>query len=251
MGASEFVISLLYFGFSEFATLSYASVAVKTLNRKQFEDLIQGSEVLAEDTHGLKVLALPSGEYLKLFRRKRLVSSAALWPYARRFEHASGQLKARAIPTVEVIDVFKVRGPRRDAVRYQPLGGRTFREALSDADGIYDLMNGFARFFAELHVAGVYFRAIHAANIIVMQDDRMGLIDISEATFRNRALGVGQRARNFKHLVRYEEDAERLVEFGISSFFRHYLVHAGLSGVDGARLARCVARLGAPFDALR
>jgi serine/threonine protein kinase len=224
---------------------------MKTISRKEFDELTQGAEVLAEDRHGLKVLVLPSGEYLKLFRRKRLISSALWCPYSKRFASAAKELQARDIPTVKVCDTFRVKDPVRDVVRYEPLEGRTLRQRLDDGGNVYELLNQFVEFLARLHASGVYFRAIHAANVIVMPDGAMGLIDVSEAQCKRGALGVELRARNFKHVVRYEVDTDRLVEFGVASFFRHYIVRAGMSGVCGARLMKRLPRMGHPFEGLR
>ena len=210
--------------------------------------MTHGAEVLAEDRHGVKVLSLPSGDFVKLFRRKRLISSAALWPYAARFAHAARELEARDVPTVKVLDIFRVKDPLRDVVCYQPLDGQTLREALAAGADLYDVMERFIEFFARLHASGVYFRAIHAANVIVRPDASMGLIDISEARFRKGPLGIELRARNFRHLVRYEIDMQRLAQFGVDSFFRHYIVKARMSGIDGARLVKRLARLGKPFE---
>jgi phage gp46-like protein len=58
---------------------------VQTLSHDAYLALRADATVLERDLHGDKVLQLADGSYLKLFRRKRLISSAAWYPYAQRF----------------------------------------------------------------------------------------------------------------------------------------------------------------------
>ena len=58
---------------------------MKTLNKEQYQALREDAEVLAADDHGDKVLKLNNGQIMKLFRRKRLFSSALIYPYGKRF----------------------------------------------------------------------------------------------------------------------------------------------------------------------
>ena len=55
------------------------------LTKKEYESFRFGAQVIAGDQHGDKVLLLADGTYLKLFRIKRLVTSARFSPYWRRF----------------------------------------------------------------------------------------------------------------------------------------------------------------------
>ncbi len=55
------------------------------LEYESFLSLREGAEVVEADGHGEKVLLLRDGTYRKLFRRKRLVSSAVWYPYSPRF----------------------------------------------------------------------------------------------------------------------------------------------------------------------
>ena len=48
------------------------------IENQDFLALKAGAEILEEDAYGEKVLRLADGTLLKLFRRKRLISSAAL-----------------------------------------------------------------------------------------------------------------------------------------------------------------------------
>jgi len=55
---------------------------MKNLTLQQYHNLREGAEVLA---HGDKVLLLPDGYFIKLFRLKRLLSSTLIYLYSKRF----------------------------------------------------------------------------------------------------------------------------------------------------------------------
>jgi hypothetical protein len=58
---------------------------LKRLVHDDYLAMRAGATVLEADGFGDKVLRLADGTMLKLFRRKRLFSSAAWYPYAQRF----------------------------------------------------------------------------------------------------------------------------------------------------------------------
>ena len=70
------------------------------LDEATYRRLTAGARVLEADRHGAKLLALDDGRYLKLFRRKRLLSSALMRPYSRRFQRNAERLGRLGIPTV-------------------------------------------------------------------------------------------------------------------------------------------------------
>ena len=128
--------------------------------------MIEGARVISFDYYGDKVLELPDGRMVKLFRLKRRLSSALIWPYAKRFERGAGLLRELNIPTVEVVAGYRVKSLGRHAVVYRPLEGERLRDALKDSKKSNDLLARFSAFLAELHEKGVYFRAIHFGNVI-------------------------------------------------------------------------------------
>lgn len=198
---------------------------MRRLDAATWQRLRAEAEILTTGLRGDKVLRLPDGTMLKLFRRKRLLSTAFFLPYASRFRRAAEELTRRGVPTVIVLDVFRVPTMQRDVVHYRPLEGITLREALP---GKIELLEATAAFLAELHGKGVYFRAAHFGNLIVRPDGTLGLIDVSEARFRARPLTPSLRARNFKHLTRYEEDRAALDAFSRARFLTTYRREAAL-----------------------
>jgi hypothetical protein len=201
---------------------------VKTLSDQQYESLRSGAIVLSADKHGEKVLERSDGCVIKLFRRKRWMSSEIWSPYARRFARASRRLHQLGVPAARVEGLYWVPGIERHAVVYPKLPGETLRAAVADSHRCRGLMLSFAGFLARLHSLGVYFRAVHFGNVLVQADGAFALIDISEAQFRRR-FGVELRARNFRPLVRYAEDAAALEIAGADRFVKAYLEHAHLT----------------------
>jgi hypothetical protein len=158
------------------------------------------------DRFGEKVLALSDGSYLKLFRRKRLISSAAWYPYAQRFADNALALAERRIPCPVVIGVCRVPGIRREAVRYRPLEGRTLRQMIGAGADAPDLRARLGTFVAGLHAAGIYFRSLHLGNIVLTPEGAFGLIDIADLRAGNRPLPAHRRRRNLQHLLRDAQD---------------------------------------------
>ena len=205
---------------------------MQVLSAAEYERLTDGAEILARDDYGIKVLRQSNGTIFKLFRLKRKLSSAVLWPYALRFERASKQLAALKIPTVEVSGVYKIPSIKRHVVIYRELPGAMLRSVLAANDNSNKYIARLAAFISTLHERGVYFRGIHLGNIVVLENDNMGLIDVSEARVKSRKLGACLRARNFRPLVSYEEDRVALSKHGICRFINEYLAYAKLSSIS-------------------
>ena len=123
---------------------------------------------------------------IQLFRRKRLLSSAALRPYAQRFHRNSEGLRKRDINTVTVQQVYRCPSIQRDIVTYNYLEGRMLRDVIKQANP--QLVQRLAAFIAELHRKGVYFRSLHLGNILLLPDGALGLIDIAQISFRGSPL---------------------------------------------------------------
>lgn len=215
---------------------------MQCLTEDEFHTLSQNAQVLSRDQFGDKVLLCADGTIIKLFRRKRLLSSALFRPYALRFAAASQRLKAMKIPSVDVKAVFRIPSIRRHAVQYPRLPGTVFREAIRLPERRERLMPRLAELLATLHEKGVFFRAVHFGNILVRDDESLALIDISEAKFKSRALRSHLRAVNFKQLVGYPEDEQAIKQFGAERFLQRYLARATLSADEYQALLTTMAR---------
>lgn len=180
---------------------------MKTLPKDDYEALREGAHVIEADRYGDKVLLLADGTYLKLFRVKRLFSAARFYPYSKRFVDNVHRLGEKGIPTVTVIEAYKIPAIRRTAVHYYPLTGKTLRK-LGDLDMI--IAHKLGKFIRELHDKGIYFRSLHLGNIVISQENRLGLIDVADMKVGNRPLSDELRLRNFQHIARYQEDKVQL-----------------------------------------
>lgn len=181
------------------------------LGKQEYLALREGGEVLEQDAHGEKVLRLADGSILKLFRRRRAISSAALFPYARRFAGNARLLANRDIPVPQVLRVVRIPAIERDAVHYLPLAGRPLRELVRSglsAERQAALQALFTRFVIHLHDQGIYFRSLHLGNVILTPDERLGLIDFADMRVHPWALGRYLRARNMRRMQGVAEERD-------------------------------------------
>lgn len=181
---------------------------MQLLSSDQFETMRLDASVLEEDHHGVKVLKLADGTFLKLFRRKSWFSKNAFFTPAQRFAENAQALKKLDIPCPRIIALYQLKDPYRSVVHYTPLAGETLRQLLGESNGInsFELLVNLATFITTLHDKGVYFRSLHLGNIVLTPDKQFGLIDISDMRCLGRPLSKGMRARNYQHLLRYEQD---------------------------------------------
>lgn len=183
---------------------------MKTLSHKQFSSLCRGATTLVKESFGDKVLRFPDESILKLFRIKHLISSARIYSHARRFARNAGRLSEKGIQTVSVHDVYNIPSISRSAVHYRPIEGVSLADHLKQMPVTPDLARQLAIFLARLHRKGVYFRAIHFGNIIILPDLSFGLIDVDDMRIARSALNRKKRLRNFHHFTKYENDRDHL-----------------------------------------
>jgi hypothetical protein len=196
---------------------------MRRISRSEYEKLLAQSEIIEQDGHGVKVIRLPDGNFLKTFWVRRWVSSRWIYPEWLRFILHAGALKRRGIPAVTVLESLRIPHLKRTAVIYCPLEGRTVRQAA--ADGEFDglLAERLGRFVATLHRHGIHFHSLHLGNVLLCPDGTFGLIDISNMRIYPWPLWANTRMRNFIHLFRYPEDLQILTEAGIRCFMDGYL----------------------------
>ncbi|WP_342653829.1 lipopolysaccharide kinase InaA family protein [Pseudomonas sp. F3-2] len=195
-----------------------------SMKHSDYLALRENATVLEADGSGDKVLLLANGDILKLFRRKRLLSSALLFPYAKRFADNIAALEQRQIRCPHMVDTYRIGSIKRDAVRYEPLAGITLRQAIKQNNEGDALRAKLGAFIARLHDQGVYFRSLHLGNVILTPDNALGLIDISDMRCQNPSLSRSKRLRNFQHLLRYKEDRAWLLgEDAGATFLNAYI----------------------------
>ena len=195
----------------------------KHISESEYNRLVSTSRLIVSDLLGPKVMRHANGNIIKIFRRKRFFSSAMFAPYAIRFINNALRLRALDIPTVTPLSLQYCPANRMHIVEYEPLEGDVLRGILQ-SDGTDEQFILTARFIAELHHKGVYFRSLHFENI-VKHDDRLGLIDIADMKIYRHPLSPSLRQRNFQHFMRYPQDAALIRKFGEEQFHRQYLAH--------------------------
>jgi len=193
---------------------------ITVISSNELDQLIDSAELIIADSMGPKVMKLDNGNIIKLFRRKRLLSSAMFAPYAVRFTNNAFKLKALDIPTITPLALLYCRQRKMHVIEYQPLEGELLRGLLkkSSDDKLFKLT---AEFIAELHNNGIYFRSLHFENVIY-HDNRLGLIDIADMKIYPGPLSQALRKRNFHHFMRYSADAELINRIGRDKFASFY-----------------------------
>ena len=191
----------------------------------EFDELTQGAQVLEQDGFGLKVLRLPDARILKLFRRKRWLSSQLWAPHAARFDRNAKTLLKRGTPPPSVEKIFFLPEMQRQAVLYRELPGTTLRQWLREhgGDEATAMIEQFGHFVAKLHSEGVLFRSLHFGNVLVTPEHDLALIDIVDITFQKSELHTWQRIRNFAHIGRYTEDRTLFTQTEEHTFIDAYL----------------------------
>lgn len=163
--------------------------------------------VIEQDERGPKVIQLSNGDFLKIFRARRLFSGARLYSHARRFYRNSQRLQHLQIPTVTIKSLYHLPKAGHTAVIYQPLPGQTLRQLIADdLPRLYPLANKLGCFLATLHDKGVHFHSLHTGNVLVMPNDEFGLIDISDMTIYPWSLMCATRIRSFVRLGKYQTE---------------------------------------------
>lgn len=173
------------------------------LNKEEFAHLVDQANVLEKDGLGPKVYRLASGDFLKLFRRKRLFSSALFSPYSFRFYRNAERLAALSIPTLTPLKLYTLEPPGLTAVLYQPLDGTTLKDIYLQApDDFQQFLPKLTAFIRELHHKGIYFRSLHLGNIVLTPQSALGLIDVADLSFQKRPISLAKAKRNLAHFER-------------------------------------------------
>ena len=186
---------------------------LQLLGHDAYLEMRAGARVIEQDGHGEKVLLLPDGTYLKLFRRKRRITSAAWKPYAQRFVENAASLHKLGIPCPQVIKHYRIPEISRDAVHYLPLEGSTIRQLISrgmSESSAAALRVQLHQFIRHIQSLGIFFRSAHLGNIVLTPDNTLGLIDISDMTISWLSLGPIRRRRNLRHILRDKNDRDWL-----------------------------------------
>lgn len=212
----------------------------KPISSAEFEQLRAGARVLELDERGEKVLLTPDNRIIKLFYPRRRITSARIYPYAYRFWNNARRLSNKGITTIQCEQLRHDKTHQRYLITYPLLPGTTLRDCLAATANGDDLLERLAAYLATIHTKGILFRSIHLGNILVLEDDSFGLIDVADMSIQNRPLGLFKRARNFRHLLHDRVDRERLSRYGYGRLLDQYEAAAGIDGFRSSLLRKLI-----------
>lgn len=210
------------------------------ISKKDYDALICNGKILEQDRKGIKVVEIDNGDIVKMFRLKRLFSSAFFFPYAWRFKKNAMQLKEKGINTVDVKKIAYCLEIQRHVLVYKKIAGQTIRDLLVKNKDNKKLLADFIVFIARLHKEGVYFRSLHFGNVIVDDEGNMALIDIADMKIYVKELSVKQRVRNWKHMVKYDHERAVINDYGWEGFFLEYSSYSQLSESENKHLLAAI-----------
>jgi hypothetical protein len=221
---------------------------------------LQHARVVERDPRGIKVLQLPDGDYLKVFRLRHRYSLARIYGYAQRFCSHAGKLAALGVPSIHIRACYAVQDARllayplltnvaatetasaplshTFAVHYAPLPGETLKQLLDQQQLPPELVWQLGAFIAELHAKGVHFRSLHLGNIVLTPAGELGLIDIADMKIYPWSLWFGTRLRSFRHLTRYARMNTPFGESNWALLVDSYIEQAALTSCQASCLKK-------------
>lgn len=212
---------------------------MKELSAETLATLLEGSCTIEADGFGIKVARLGDDTFLKLYRRKRLLSSAIWQPPAERFARNADQLNRLGVRAPDIVETFNIPERLLNGVHYHPLPGETLRNLWQQLqpEEVAREVEEFGKFLGELHELGVYFRSLHLGNVLKLPDERFGLIDLSDMRISGCPLPRWKRRRNVRHMLRYPQDANWLANLYLDELTRGYASRSGSSAARSLKSA--------------
>lgn len=205
------------------------------ISRAEFERLIAGAEILERQGGGLSALRTPDGRIVKLWQRRRGLSSDRIWPYSRRFADNCRRLLRRGIAAPRIEHAYRIEETGEHILVYPLLAGTPLRKlAEKNALPLAEL----ARFYAALHDKGVLFRSIHLGNVIKLDVGSFALIDVTDVRFSRRSLQADERAQNLGYAWSYRGDKPYFTPAVSAELVRNYLALAQLGDTEAQTFQR-------------
>jgi len=216
-----------------------ASRGLPRMSEEEWSRLAEGARELARDERGNVTMRCRDGRVAKTFSLKRRLSSGLLVPHARRFVRSGDELARRGVVAPRADGIFARDAARRHVVTHPWVEGRDLRQALAGGADEEGLVARLGAFVGSLHRRGVLFRSLHFANVLVLPDGALGLLDVVDVRFAapGRALAPAALAKNLRQLLRYPEDVDVLRRHA-AAFARAWREACGLDAVGAAAVAQ-------------
>ncbi len=212
---------------------------MQSLTPAELERLTAGAEILERQAGGLSALRTPNGRIIKLWQRRRGLSSDRIWPYSRRFADNCRRLLRRGIAAPRIEHLYRVEETGEHVLVYPLLAGASLRK-LAERNALP--LAELARFYASLHDKGVLFRSIHLGNVIQLDSGGFALIDVTDVRFFRRSLPANKRAKNLGYAWSYHADQHHFPSAVTTELVHEYLAQARLSDTDERTFRRQLER---------
>jgi len=178
---------------------------------------------------------------IKLFYPKqRLLSSDRIKPRAMRFYNNVKSLHTHGYDVPQVNKVQFCPELKMYVIYYHKIQGDDVRTLAKQ--GNLNIIYNVAHLLADLHKNGIFFRSIHLENLLSKPDGNIALLDLTDVTFKSRALTIYRRYRNIKHLFQEPNDRELWQAFGVKNFLDAYFKSAKLPKISQTLLAIFIKR---------
>lgn len=212
---------------------------MEPLSRGEFERLIAGAEVLERQGGGLSALRTPDNRIVKIWQRRRGLSSDRIWPYSRRFAENCRRLARRGIAAPHIEQAFRRADTGEHILVYPMLAGISLR-TLADQQALP--LAELAEFYAELHRKGILFRSIHLGNVLQLEHGGFGLIDVTDVRFFRRQLNLDERALNLGYAWAYRGDRQYFTPDVTARLLVRYFKRARLGKREAQELTQRMVR---------
>lgn len=195
-----------------------------TITQDELDELCQNGQAVDDKAGYPAVVLHPDGTITKLWaRKKKLFSSATLYPYSNRFVDNARELNRRGIVTPEIINHAAVENSHIKIVTYRSLPGRSIRESLKTNPSSVNIEE-LCHYISELHDKGILFRGMHLGNIIQRSGaEGYALIDFTDVKFFSKPVPLLRRAANLATPLRYRKDIQRIKEAGHPGLLESYV----------------------------
>ena len=208
---------------------------MEPLSAAQFQRLIAGAEVLERQGGGLSALRTPGGRIVKIWQRRGGLSSDRIWPYSRRFAQNCRRLRERGVTAPQIEQAFRRSDTGEHILVYPMLAGTPLRKLAGQ--NVLPLAE-LARFYADLHARGVWFRSIHLGNVLRLEQGGFGLIDVTDVYFSRGPLALDARAQNLGYAWSYRGDRRYFTATVRAELLQHYLAQAGLNAAQAGKFTQ-------------